>query len=205
MTNMLLKSIFSKTRTYDQRGISLVIVLIFLVILSILGISAMQSSTLSSRIALNESDRNLAFQAAEAAIIDAERDLANLKADGTACVAGASPCRAELTDGAAGFDGSVCKLGRCCTLSSTNLCPAAVRPTQLPVWEDTTRWTSASSVVYGAFTGAAVIPVVSQQPRYLLEYFPIGATGNYYRVTAVGYGAKSSTQVMLQTTVRQKK
>ena len=205
MTAMMPNTLLASVRKDGQRGISLVIVLIFLVILSILGISAMQSSTLSSRIALNESDRNIAFQAAEAAIIDAERDLANLKADGTACVAGASPCRTELTDGAAGFDGSVCNLGRCCTLSSTNLCPAAIKPAKLPVWEDADRWTSASSVVYGAFTDATPIPVVSQQPRYLLEYFPIGATGNYYRVTAVGYGAKSSTQVMLQTTVRQKK
>jgi type IV pilus assembly protein PilX len=55
---------FDRLLQCRQRGISLVIVMIFLVILSVLGITAMQGSTLSSRIARNEADRNLAFQAA---------------------------------------------------------------------------------------------------------------------------------------------
>lgn len=53
------------------RGISLVIVLIFLVILSMLAVVAIQNSTFSARIAGNEADRTLAFQAAEAALRDA--------------------------------------------------------------------------------------------------------------------------------------
>jgi type IV pilus assembly protein PilX len=71
-----------------------------------------------------------------------------------------------------------------------------------PVWEDTTKWaTSGASVAYGTYTGATALPVVAQQPRYLLEYFPLGDS-TVYRITAVGFGANTSTQIMLQSAVK---
>ena len=173
-----------------QGGISLVIVMIFLVILSVLGVTAMQSSSLGSRIARNESDRTLAFQAAEAALRDGELDVKNLKADNTACVAAAAGCRVENISRGNGFDTS-CTLGLCDSRAFTT-----------PVWEDTTRWaTTGASVAYGTYTAAAAIPVVGQQPRYILEYFPLGDSV-VYRITAVGFGANTSTQVMLQSAVK---
>ena len=179
-----------QSRMPGQRGISLVIVMIFLVILSALGVTAMQSSTFSSRIARNESDRNLAFQAAEAALRDAELDIKNLRVDNSLCTTSTAGCRTELISRGDGFDGS-CTLGRC-------------DPSQIatPVWEDTTKWaTTGASVAYGTYTGAAALPVVAQQPRYLLEYFPLGES-TVYRVTAVGFGANTSTQIMLQSAVK---
>lgn len=174
-----------------QRGISLVIVMIFLVILSMLGISAMQSSTFSSRIARNESDRNLAFQAAEAALRDAELDIKNLRADGTACTPLIVGCRAEGIHRGDSFDGA-CTDGRCD--------PADI--VTGPVWENTANWSgTGASIVYGTYTGAPGLPVVVQQPRYLLEYFPLGDS-TVYRVTAIGFGANASTQIMLQSAVK---
>lgn len=172
------------------RGISLVIVMIFLVILSVLGVSAVQTSTFSSRIARNESDRNLALQAAEAALRDAEQDTKSLKFDNSLCVAGAAGCRASPINRGNGFD-NLCTLGLC-------------DPTQFatPVWEDTTKWTATGgSVAYGTNTGASALPVVARQPRYLIEYFSFFET-TVYRITVIGYGASSSSQVMIQSTVK---
>lgn len=176
-----------------QLGISLVLVMVFLVILSGLAITAMQGSTFSSRIAANEADRTLAFQAAEAALRDAEHDITGSKFDGsTACTAAPSTCRSELIYWGDGFD-SNCDLGRC------------VRNAASPIWEGSAIWDSSSvkSVVYGTYTGATALPVVNRQPRYILEYFK---QGDYavYRVTAVGYGVNDSTRAMLQTSVKAK-
>ena len=108
-----------------QRGVSLVIVMMFLVILSMLGITAIQTSTLSSKVARNQLDRTLAFQAAEAALRDAELDLKNKKFDKTTfCVAGAVGCRAILiSNGGQNFGNDTslnpaanrCNLGLCAT------------------------------------------------------------------------------------------
>ena len=173
-----------------QRGISLVIVMIFLVILSVLGVTAMQSSTLGSRIARNEADRTLAFQAAEAALRDGELDIKNLKADNSACVAASAGCRVLSISRGDGFD-TVCNLGLCDSRAFTT-----------PVWEDATKWTTTgASVAYGTYTTATALPVVGQQPRYILEYFPLGDSV-IYRITAVGFGANTTTQVMLQSAVK---
>ncbi len=180
----------TSSRYVRQRGISLVIVMIFLLILSMLGIAAIQSSTLGARVARNEADRTLAFQAAEAALRDGELDVKNLRVNNSACVAGAAGCRAQTINRGDGFD-TVCSLGLCDSRTFTT-----------PVWEDTKKWdTSGPSVVYGAYTAAAALPVVGQQPRYILEYFPLGESV-VYRITAVGFGANTTTQVMLQSTVK---
>ena len=185
----------------NQRGISLVIVMIFLVILSVLGVSAMQTSTLSSKVARNQLDRTLAFQAAEAALRDAELDLNNKKFDKvTKCTAGATGCRANLiTNNGSNFGNDTtsdptanrCNLGLCSTDD-----PVAGA---LPFWEERARWTNTNdSVVYGTNTGATNLPVVAQQPRYMIEYFKQGDEA-VYRITSLGYGASASTTIMLQT------
>ena len=176
-------------RSFNQHGVSLVIVMIFLVILSVLGVSAIQTSTLSSRIARNESDRNLAFQAAEAALRDGELDVRNKRFDKSQCVKGVGGCRVQLTEGGTYFV-PACAFGRC-----------AVVVGAAPVWETASRWTTTGgSVNYGRYTGAADLPLVAQQPRYLLEYLSV-TTNPAYRITAVGFGANTSSQVMLQIVV----
>src|SRR5664279_4419337 len=112
-----------------QSGVSLVIVMIFLVILSGLAINAMQGSTFSARIAGNESDRTLAFQAAEAALKDAENDLKSLLSNGTACPAGSAICRSVPIYRGDGFDDS-CANGRCAS-------DPKLPPRLPPFWETT--------------------------------------------------------------------
>lgn len=52
----------------NQRGISLLVVLVLLIVTSILGIAVLRSSAMQERMAGNLRDRSLAFQAAETAM-----------------------------------------------------------------------------------------------------------------------------------------
>ena len=58
-----------------QQGIALIMGLMFLVVLTLLGMAAMRGTILEERMAGNARDRNLAFQSAEAALRAAQLEL----------------------------------------------------------------------------------------------------------------------------------
>lgn len=58
-----------------QRGATLVVALIILVVMTLLGVTSMQSATMQERMAGNVRDMNVAFQAAEAALREGEEFL----------------------------------------------------------------------------------------------------------------------------------
>jgi len=62
----------------NQRGVVLIAGLLILVILSLLGITTMQTSTIEEKMTSNMGQRQLAFQAAEAALREAEVRLSGL-------------------------------------------------------------------------------------------------------------------------------
>ena len=59
-----------------QRGVALIVALVFLAVLTLLGVTLARNSSMEERMAGNTRDRDLAFQAAEVALRDAEADLA---------------------------------------------------------------------------------------------------------------------------------
>lgn len=59
-----------------QRGSALIVSLVMLLLITLIGIGAVQTNTLQQRMAANMHDQDLAFQAAEAALRDAEAWLA---------------------------------------------------------------------------------------------------------------------------------
>lgn len=59
-----------------QRGVSLVIVLILLLIMTLLGLAVLRSTLLEERMTANLTDRSLSFQSAEAALREAEELIA---------------------------------------------------------------------------------------------------------------------------------
>jgi type IV pilus assembly protein PilX len=177
-----------------QRGVVLFVVLVLLLILSYLGLTAMQESTAEERMSGNLRDRNVALQAAELALRDAERDLGGLLADGiTVCPAGSTvsgvTCR-PVGERSSSPDPNQqlafwawgpalrqtwtpqCTYGQC--LSSDMVSANA------PVWDDTrANWTpqpgstgTNPTIQYGTYTGAQPIVGVAAQPRYILEIFP---------------------------------
>lgn len=66
-----------------NQGFVLVTSLIFLIVLSLLGVMAMRSSLFEERMATNERDMSMAREFAEMALRDAERDIMGLRFDGT--------------------------------------------------------------------------------------------------------------------------
>jgi type IV pilus assembly protein PilX len=60
-----------------QQGAVLIIALVMLLILTLLGVSVMESSVVEERMAGNNLDRNIAFQAAEATLRAGEADVAS--------------------------------------------------------------------------------------------------------------------------------
>ncbi|MFZ6780017.1 pilus assembly PilX family protein [Undibacterium sp. Ji83W] len=199
-----------------QRGISLVLTVVLLLGLSLLSLSAMQSSTLQERMSNNLRDRNIALQAAELALRDAERDLASLLADNaTFCpgggAAGSVTCRpvsarpddTNLRDGFWVWTTTMrqtwtpdCVDGQCLPLDNAT---AAV-----PVWDDTAaNWAPQTgstgtnpTTPYGKYTGATAIPNVAAQPRYIMEIFPPGGLIPDFA------GTTGSARVAIRITVR---
>ena len=64
----------------QQRGAILIFCLVFLLILTMMGVASMESTVLEERMAGNTRDTAIAFQAAEAALRDARRDLNGIAA-----------------------------------------------------------------------------------------------------------------------------
>lgn len=58
-----------------QQGISLLVVLILLIVMSVLGIAVLRSSSMQERMSANLYDRSLAFQTAEAALRQIQTDV----------------------------------------------------------------------------------------------------------------------------------
>ncbi|MDO8903742.1 PilX N-terminal domain-containing pilus assembly protein [Hydrogenophaga sp.] len=73
--------------TSSQHGFVLITSLIFLIVLSILGVMAMRGSLFEERMAANDRDRALAREYAEMALRDAERDILGIRFNGTFCAA----------------------------------------------------------------------------------------------------------------------
>ncbi len=64
--------------TSRQQGVALIMALVFLLLLTILGITALSTTSLEEKMAGNMKDRNLAFQAAESALLVGENWISTL-------------------------------------------------------------------------------------------------------------------------------
>ena len=192
-----------------EYGATLVFALCLLVAILLLGVSAAQMALQGERSARGERDRQIAFQAAEEALMDAEHDIEGEGSPG-------APGRSSLfaADSAAGF-------AEGCAGGEPGLCLPAASGAP-PVWLSKDLGladSAAGTVAYGQFTGASMqtgagfLPF--RRPRYLIELLPFHrpgeeagasagepAAGYLYRVTAIGFGAQEDTQVVVQTFYR---
>ena len=181
-----------------HRGSTLVSALFILLALLIIGVSTAHTALDAERSARAERDRQIALQAAEAALVDAERDIEG----------GREPARAAFfaKESAQGFVPGCGRSGEV----NAGLCAASPQAAWVEV-DLSENGKEARTVEYGAWTGAQ-LPVgqgslPARLPRYLIELMPYaqaGAdasarTGNFYRITALGVGSRAETQVVLQT------
>ncbi|MBI1285874.1 MAG: hypothetical protein GC183_16340 [Thiobacillus sp.] len=155
-----------------QRGVTLIVALIFLAILMLLGVTVAQTSSMQERMAGNTRDRDLALQMAEAALMDADRALRALPKDGSGNITTA-------------FDGS--------TTGYVAYDPS--HGSNAGYWNGYD-WANASQSV----TSFTIDPDthITEQPRYVIEKLPDAATTQRFRVTARGVGSSANTVVILQ-------
>jgi len=182
-----------------HQGFSLVTVMIILVVVSLLGAAASQMVLLGERSARYDRDWQIAFQAAEAALIDAEFDIRGPNTSGSTRVA------TFTSTGLLGFSAG------CSTGADRGLClPASAGK---PVWYNvdfTDESANAKTVQFGQFTdrvlaygNSGIQPAM--RPRYIIEAVPDlnpGGSANVqeflYRVTAMGFGPRKETQAVVQ-------
>lgn len=167
-----------------QSGAALLVALMMLVVVMMLGVAATQITLMNEKSSRNDRDRQIAFQAAEAALRDGEMDLADARGSEDNFPAAPGEC------GRHGIQ--------------TGLCRALVNA---PLWRSVDFRAAVPSVEYGRFTGrnfpAGAGTRPARPPRYLVELLASGTPDANaivrYRVTAVGFGARETTQVMLQS------
>lgn len=184
---------------WRQRGVTLVVSLLLLAAVLLLAASAAGVALMGEQSARAERDRQIALQAAEDALMDAE-----LEIEGRAAVVPERHALLGAPDSFAPGCGSGTALGLC----------ARSAPGAAPPWQAVDLAEGAHSVALGSFTGTTMetgeglLPL--RKPRYIVErlpYRPPGAEagaddGYLYRVTAVGFGSRAGTQVVLQSTWR---
>jgi len=164
-----------------QRGAALIVSMLILLVLTLLGITAMVITSLEERMSGNLRDKNLAFQAAEVALHAGELAvISGLSADSQAtfgCTAAVTcpPLAADLTANssvwatAQTFDETLSSVRSQPKYLVEVLTPTAISLMGLP----------------------AMIAGASAQP---------GTPQCYYRITALGYGGTNTATAILQST-----
>ncbi len=169
-------------RVPGQKGVALVMALVFLLLLTIMGLTAMSTTSLEEKMAGNVKDKNLSFQAAESALLVGESWLSSLLGwPGINNSIGLY--QFDSTSGDPVWD----------TVDWTGTADLVVYPN------------TPGTTVGGGLNG------VSTQPKYIVEYVTqvreqggsIGITAptNWvFRTTAYGTGGTNAAVTMLQTT-----
>lgn len=171
----------------QQTGASLVIALIFLVLLTLLGVTVASNNILQERMAGNTRQRDIAFQAAEHALKAADSVIKNAASNERkyidAVIAATTPP----------------------TKPAHLLLDGEDHDNDAGYWKDSDVWTNTSSTEATGVSSS----LVASQPRYLFEQMPTAPcpddatkTCHYFRATAWGVGKSTDTVVILQAMYR---
>lgn len=155
------------------------------------GAAAVHFLLTGRQLASLQMDREIAFRAAEAALVDAETDLIAAAASGNERLA-VSPSPGECADGV-----------------RRGICMAGGEHSPWQAWLDGDA-SSEIGIALGTFTGAQLPELppdvigATRLPRYLIEVLdnPSDATQAMWprmRIVALGYGRDSAVRVLLQT------
>ena len=164
----------------NQRGATLIIALIILVVMTMLSITGMQTTILEEKMAGNMADNNAALQGAEAALREAEVQFPPLQTPPVPVAScSAPPCQ-------------VWELNKTGNLT----------------FKDDAWWQS-NGHEFGD-TGIQEFTRASADPRYIIEYqsevlddygsgIDAGSGRTMYRITARGKGTSDNAEVILQS------
>ena len=218
-----------------EQGFSLIVSLMMLIVIIILGVSASQMAINEERGARNDRDRQLAFQAAEAALKDAEQEIYGTSAP--LCTLAGQQNRGRMRTGSYTCFNETNTFGFAvgcsappnaglCTVPPPPLLPAYLDLPNVDFYKDASGSGNNHTVAYGTYTGrtfgsqatlGTAQPVSIYPPRYIIEAVPKNTSvdsltapgagagqnsgGVMFRVTAMGFGASPTSQVVLQAVI----
>jgi type IV pilus assembly protein PilX len=185
----------STVGTHKQSGIALAIALVFLLLMTIIGVSAMSTSALQEKMAGNLKDKHWSFSQAESGITEGERILCEVY-----------PGRIPSIDPGNTTDG---------LYRTSN--------TGIPIWE-TIDWTAGTDVfahtswATGYYISEPTRSFVAAPAKFVIEevqevrdglkgsfgYSNSGKSRMLYRVTSRGVGGTANAVTILQTTFAKK-
>lgn len=222
---------FKCKNSASEKGVALVVVLIFIVALTSLAIYSARDVSLSERVARNQLDAQVARESAEAALRDAEVELLYTTPDlrsGAKCARGLdarpvvdnfSSFKNNCANGQCSLDISLYSNANYSTSTTTTVAKIAARTIDGEPWwpeakggqwnDDLTtkptavgvNCTFTGGIPYGTYTGRAPLTGVWRQPEYLIEYFPL-TDDNLFRISARGFGRNPNTEIVLQSYFR---
>ncbi len=192
---------------HASSGIALITAVIMLLVITLLALGGARLALDSKRSSRNQRDFEIAYQAAEAALLDAELDISS---------AAAKRSGLFLPTSAAGFLAGDCNIGTALPSAFLGLCDTSDNAGD-PIW-NTINWTASTgnkTVEYGTFTGRSFPTgtglTPARKPRYLIEVLldktngasATDLTQRYkYRITAIGFGPNDTTRAIVQSVFR---
>jgi type IV pilus assembly protein PilX len=204
-----------------EQGASLVVVMMVLLVVSVIGVAGARLALLGEMSARHDRDSQIAFEAAEAALVDAQDDIEGNPAAGScAGLRQTDVFKSPMDD----IGNGVCKN----TTATKGLCTPAAEGDARPTWakvdflDDSA---NAVTVPAGTFTcrafdagSAGVKP--ARPPRYIIEYLKDTTGGTQastnaatsrpeaqptFRITAMGFGPRLDTRAVVQIEYRRSK
>jgi type IV pilus assembly protein PilX len=171
----------------QQNGAVLLISLIILLLITLLGTTAIQTSTLEEKMAGNLYDKNIAFQAAESALREAVTILCpnpiDPDHDHDHCTAVPTIIR-PLTD-------------KTVAMCVNGLCPYSTIVTP-EFYLNSFDWLTKGILYSGTLSNISPL----KAPRYVIEMIAPALSGNTivtFRITVIAWGVNANTVVKLQT------
>ena len=211
----------------SQRGAVLIVSLVILLVVTLFGVSNMQSSSIQMKMAENNASRQTVFAEAESALKTIEDALLNdlhVPDDYMGCAPGSTSCYDNLCAGGLCFNGEFLSgstaAGDCRPGVDLPPAPSGVDPrdpywvrsdANLDVWNNATQHQTLT-------VSATALRRGVQDAKYIVEFMcyvdkdsgggatcsvPFNDCSALYRVTAYVTNSDESARVMLQSTVKQ--
>lgn len=170
-----------------QKGFVLFVSMTFLIIMTLLALTAIQRAALDEKVSANLRAQTMAFQAAEQALRSCQRSLEQTGPGGALPLL---PGTTQTSDGIPIHQYPA-------TAASGAVPPPPAR------WRDKAKWSTSDVRTLNAGT----VPNVASQPQCMIEEYPIKddlkpKVYTAYVITSRGVGATSTAVVWLQETLR---
>ncbi len=173
-----------------QQGVVLAAVLMIVLVVTILGVTAINTASLEGKLAHNFSERTHAFQAAEMALRAGEKILEGLTAEPIAC--STHPCSCP--------DIASCNVWNRNALQAESLTHTG----SVQSWwefQDDSWWNDMGATTIPAGSGSTAMYIIEERSflQNNTQANVIGSGLNYYTVTALGIRKGTGAQVVLQS------